>query len=254
MTTPGGGPAGPAAPPAPQDRGGAAPDGSRPERVTETFDSGIGASPVGPRGIVLVAVLLITVMVFTVYCLVAIWPAGAPTTATVSHVAGIRLALDREQRLFVVVALTGALGGLIHCARSLYSYVGNRSLRRSWLLMYAFLPFVGGTLAVVFYVILRGGLVTGTAAQVNFFGFAAISALVGLFSPEAAEKLKLIFSTLLAPVPHERDSLPPGPDARAPVSAAGRPGSQDPRAALPGDVAGTHGEGKPATQAGRARP
>jgi hypothetical protein len=36
---------------------------------------------------------------------------------------------------------------------------------------------------VVFYVILRGGLITVTAAQVSFFGFAAISALVGLFSP-----------------------------------------------------------------------
>jgi hypothetical protein len=36
---------------------------------------------------------------------------------------------------------------------------------------------------VVFYVILRGGLITVTAAQVSFFGFAAISALVGLCSP-----------------------------------------------------------------------
>ena len=116
--------------------------------------------------------------------------------------------------------------------------------------MYAFLPFIGGTLAVVFYVILRGGLVTGTAAQVNFFGFAAISALVGLFSPEAAEKLKLIFSTLLAPVPHERDSLPPGPGAPAPAPDGGRPpGSQ---AAPPGSVAGPGGEDRPAATADRA--
>ena len=66
---------------------------------------------------------------------------------------------------------------------------------------------------MVFYVILRGGLVTGTAASVNFFGFAAISALVGLFSPEAALKLKQIFGTLLAPTPPERDSLNPGRSA-----------------------------------------
>ncbi|HEY1920241.1 MAG TPA: IPT/TIG domain-containing protein [Streptosporangiaceae bacterium] len=115
-----------------------------------------------------------------------------------------------EQRLFVIVALSGALGGLIHSARSLYEYVGNRMLRRSWLLMYLILPFVGGGLAVVFYVILRGGLITGTAAQVNPFGFAAISALVGLFSPEAAEKLKQIFSTLLTPAPPGRDQLTTG--------------------------------------------
>jgi hypothetical protein len=208
MTAPGGGQAGPAGPAAPAD------DGSQPTGPAPD-DTHIGASPVGPAGIVLVASLIIAALVFGVYCLVAIWPASPATTATASHVAGIRLMLDREQRLFVVVAITGALGGLIHSARSLVAYVGNRNLRRSWLLMYLILPFTGGALAVVFYVILRGGLVTGTAAQVNFFGFAAISALVGLFSPEAAEKLKQIFSTLLAPAPHERDSLPPGPEAAA---------------------------------------
>jgi hypothetical protein len=246
MTAPGGGQAGPAGPAAPAgDRG-------RPAApVPVPDDTHIGGGPVGPAGIVLVASLIIAALVFGVYCLVAIWPASAATTATASHVAGLRLMLDREQRLFVVVAVTGALGGLLHSARSLYAYVGNRNLRRSWLLMYAFLPFIGATLAVVFYVILRGGLVTGTAAQVNFFGFAAISALVGLFSPEAAEKLKLIFSTLLAPVPHERDSLPPGP--RAPASAGGRPEPQGPQAAPPGDIAGPHGEGQPASQAGRTR-
>ena len=46
--------------------------------------------------------------------------------------------LNREQRLFVVVGFTGALGGLIHTARSLYEYAGNRILRRSWLPMYIF--------------------------------------------------------------------------------------------------------------------
>lgn len=76
--------------------------------------------------------------------------------------------LDREHRLFVVVAVAGALGGLIHSTRSLYEYVGDRQLLRSRLLMYLSLPFIGGGLAVVIYLILRGGLVTGTAASVNF--------------------------------------------------------------------------------------
>jgi len=76
--------------------------------------------------------------------------------------------------------------------------------------MYLVLPFIGSALATVFYIILRGGLITGTAAQVNFFGFAAISALVGLFSPEATEKLKQIFSTLLAPDPQRKDRLTSG--------------------------------------------
>jgi hypothetical protein len=47
---------------------------------------------------------------------------------------------------------------------------------------------------------------------------AAISALVGLFTPEAALKLKQIFTTLLAPAPPGRDSLPPGTDPTADLS------------------------------------
>jgi hypothetical protein len=175
-------------------------------------DTGIGARPVGRFGITLVACLILALLVFSVYCLVAVWPTSTASTATASHVAGLRLMLDREQRLFVVVAIAGALGGLLHSARSLYTYVGARKLVRSWLLMYVSLPFIGAGLAEVFYVILRGGLVTGTAAEVNFFGFAAISALVGLFSPEAALKLKQIFGTLLAPTHPGRDSLKPDED------------------------------------------
>ncbi len=177
------------------------------------IDTGVGRSPIKPAGIALLAFVILALLVFAVYCLIAVWPTTSATTATASHVLGARLMLNREQRLFVVVAVTGALGGLIHSARSLYEYAGDRKLLRSWLLMYLSLPFIGGGLAVLFYLILRGGLVTGTAAQVNFFGFAAISALVGLFTPEAALKLKQIFGTLLAPAEPGRDSLDPGPDA-----------------------------------------
>jgi hypothetical protein len=183
------------------------------------IDTGIGKSPVKPGGIVLLALVIVGLLVFAVYCLIAVWPVSAGAKgATVSYVSGIRLSLDQDQRLFVVVAVTGALGGLIHSARSLYAYVGNRTLLRSWLLFYLALPFIGAGLAVLFYLILRGGLVTGTAAQVNFFGFAAISALVGLFTPEAALKLQQIFNTLLAPTPSGRDSLPPGTDPTADLS------------------------------------
>jgi hypothetical protein len=190
-------------------------DGGQPEVI----DTGIGRSPVKPAGIVLLALVILALLVFAVYCLIAVWPVKpAVTGPTTSHVVGIRLSLDQEQRLFVVVAVTGALGGLIHGARSLYTYVGNRILLRSWLLFYLSLPLIGAGLAVLFYLILRGGLVTGTAAQVNFFGFAAVSALVGLFTPEAALKLQQIFTTLLAPTPTERDHLPPGTDPTGEVS------------------------------------
>jgi hypothetical protein len=203
MTAPGAGQAEPAAPA----------QAAETRRVVP--DTGIGGSPVSAPGIALLAFVLLGLLAFAVYCLIAVWPVNpAATRAAVSHVAGLRLALDQEQRLFVVVAVTGTLGGLIHSARSLYEYVGDRRLLRSWLLFYLSLPFMGGGLAVLFYLILRGGLVTGAASQVNFFGFAAISALVGLFTPEAALKLKLIFGTLLAQAQPGEDSLPQHRDSR----------------------------------------
>ena len=192
------------------------PGESQPEPVTGT---GVGIKAVKPAGIVLLALVILGLLAFAVYCLIAVWPVQPGVTgSTISYVAGIRLNLDQEHRLFVVVAVTGALGGLIHSARSLYAYVGDRALLRSWLLFYLSLPFIGAGLAVLFYLILRGGLITGSAAQVNFFGFAAISALVGLFTPEAALKLQQIFTTLLAPTPAGRDHLPPASDPAGEVS------------------------------------
>ena len=142
-------------------------------------DSGVGRGYVKVPGIAAMTVLILATLMLTIYCLIVVWPAGGSATAvTSSRLLGVRLRLDGDQRLFTVVALAGFLGGLIHSARSLYWYVGNRSLRHSWLVMYISLPFIGGALATVFYVVLRGGLVAGqtTAAQLNVFGFAAVSA------------------------------------------------------------------------------
>jgi hypothetical protein len=68
-----------------------------------------------------------------------------------------------------------------------------------------------------------------TTSRVGWFrlGFAAISALVGLFSPEAADKLKQIFSTLFAPSPPGRDALAPDPAEAGRVSRPGTSGDPD---------------------------
>jgi hypothetical protein len=175
-----------------------------------TFDSGIGRAFVQPIGIGVIAVALASFTLLAIYCLIEAWPRAAINSPI--RLFGQPLNIDRDQQLFVIVGVSGALGGSIHSLRSLYWYAGNRVLRRSWTLMYFFLPLVGSALAMVFYVILRGGLLTGeaTASQVNVYGFAATSTLVGLFSPEAAEKLQQIFSTLLAPAPNGRDRVEPG--------------------------------------------
>jgi hypothetical protein len=122
---------------------------------------------------------------------------------------GRTLRLEREARLFWVVALAGALGGFVYALRSLSWYTGNRNLKYSWLLTYPLQPVVGAALATITYVVVRGGLVVVTTQAspdvANPFGFAAFGALVGLFSAEAAEWLKRIFSQVFAPAPKGKD-------------------------------------------------
>jgi hypothetical protein len=145
-------------------------------------------------------------------------PAGqVPTTTVVVQAApnppirlfGARLEVDREARLFIVVALAGALGGLVYALRSLTWYAGNRNLKYSWMMTYYLQPIVGAGLATITYVVLRGGLVVVTTQAspdvVNPFGFAAFGALVGLFSAQAAEWLKRIFEQVFTPAPKGKD-------------------------------------------------
>lgn len=104
-----------------------------------------------------------------------------------------------EVRLLLIVILAGALGSLVHSVRSVYWYVGNRKLKWSWLAKYLLQPFAGSALAMIFYVVVRGGFFSPqtTFENTSPFGFAALAALVGLFSEQAVLKLKTVAETVL---------------------------------------------------------
>jgi hypothetical protein len=105
-----------------------------------------------------------------------------------------------EQRLLLLVIFGGALGTLVHSLRSVYWYVGNRNLVMSWLAMYFMLPFAGSALALVFYLVVRGGFFSPQSSfqQTSPFGFAAFAALIGMFSSQAVLKLKEVAEVLLS--------------------------------------------------------
>jgi hypothetical protein len=64
-------------------------------------------------------------------------------------------------------------------------------------------------MAVVFYLVLRGGLFSSntTVADTSPFGFAGIAALVGMFIQQTAEKLKAVFETLMAKFDSPKESV-----------------------------------------------
>ncbi len=177
--------------------------------------TGVGASLVGPIGVILITAYLILASILLLYSLVQFWPPPTPATGsapTSSPVAFLfwTLAVSDEVRLIFIVALAGALGSLVHALRSLYWYVGNRELVWSWLAKYILLPFVGSTLGLVFYFVIRGGFFSpaATIEQTSPFGFAGLGALVGMFSEQAVLKLKEVAETVLAKPEPGEDAVP----------------------------------------------
>jgi hypothetical protein len=117
-----------------------------------------------------------------------------------------------RSRLPLLVLLAGALGACFHALRSLWMFVGNRDLKRSWALMYIVLPINGAVLAFIFFIVISAG--TGFFAQPqgsnSCFWIIGIAALVGLSSQQAAETLKKIAEAVFTGVPKKADSLSSG--------------------------------------------
>ena len=152
-----------------------------------------------------------------------------------------------ETRLLLLVMLAGALGSLMHALRSLYWYTGNRMMVWSWAAFYFLLPVTGAMLATIFYFVVRGGFFSSTATfdKTSPFGFAALSALVGLFSPQATLKLKEVAETIFAKPEAGSDNKPQEssrPAQAAPPKAAPTISSVTPVSAAVNDsvvIAGT---------------
>jgi hypothetical protein len=68
----------------------------------------------------------------------------------------------------------------------------------------------GLVLAVIFYFVVRGGFFFHKLGfeQTSLFGFAALAAIVGLFSEQPAPKLKEIPETLLSKPPQGKSAKP----------------------------------------------
>ncbi|MFZ3170318.1 MAG: hypothetical protein WA130_22115 [Candidatus Methanoperedens sp.] len=174
----------------------------------ETELEGIGKGFVGFHGIFLIAVyhigLTILLLSSLMYFLSAIIDGY--------NLKILNVIFTKEANLIVIVALSGALGGLVHSLRSFYKYVGYRKLVWSWFAMYILLPFVGTSMGLVFYLVIRGGFFSPQAGveQTSPFGFAALAALVGLFSEQAVLKLKEVSEIVFSKGEAGADSIASG--------------------------------------------
>jgi hypothetical protein len=116
---------------------------------------------------------------------------------------------NREVRLVIIAIIFGALGGTIHGIASLTAFRSTRKLTGEWSMWYVARPFLGAALAVIVYLVIRAGLVTGGPQNISDFGVAAMSALVGLLTEQTTRKLRDVFDTLFGTVksPREKGEL-----------------------------------------------
>jgi hypothetical protein len=177
---------------------------------------GPGEKHVGLIGILLLAIYLVVAVSLCIYALVVLWPtpvpAGPPNENAPAPITVLfwTFKIYDEVRLLLIVSFAGALGSLVHAVRSYYWYIGNRELVRSWIAKYLMQPFAGTALAVVFYLVIRGGFFSPQAGfrETSPFGFAALAALVGMFSEQAVLKLKDVAETILAKPKPGEDAKP----------------------------------------------
>lgn len=107
--------------------------------------------------------------------------------------------ITQEAWLVLLVLFAGALAACVSALKSFADYAGESKLTQEWYWLYFARPLVGAGLAFIFYAVIRGGFLAGTAADikaVNPFGLVTVAALVAMFSDKALLKLSDIFDTL----------------------------------------------------------
>ncbi|MFE9932070.1 hypothetical protein [Streptomyces sp. NPDC005533] len=190
--------------------------GTVPRQADEAAEQtgGDGAAAARPRALPAAAtaalgVLLLAEVVLLCAGLLSLWPIllalvapGTDATATArwSPLGLGEWALTADVAMLLAVIVCSALGSFVHAATSFATYVGNRRLYASWLWWYLLRAGIGVALALLVYLLLRGGLFAGSsgAGATNPYGFSGIAGLCGLFSKQATDKLREICDTILS--------------------------------------------------------
>jgi hypothetical protein len=166
----------------------------------------------GTVGISLLGIYLVALALVLGYLLIELWPTletDAQGNALKSEVTLFftRFKFTPDTSLMFLVILLAAVGSYVHAATSFVTFVGNRRMSRSWVWWYILRTFIGITLALIFYFVIRGGLLSaGTSGEdLNVYGIAAVAGLVGLCSKQATDKLVEVFNTLFKTKPGAGD-------------------------------------------------
>jgi hypothetical protein len=102
-----------------------------------------------------------------------------------------------ELRMILLVLLAGALGSYIHMATSFSYFIGMGKFEISWCWWYWLRLPIGAALALIFSMLIQGGIfaIPAAGSEANPVGVIGFAGLIGMFSRQAIDKLKDIFDT-----------------------------------------------------------
>lgn len=172
-----------------------------PSPPTSSFQTGFLAKDMGLVGILLFSLMFLGLAFGSIQILHGVWPGRTGSLYLYWFTLVAQYEGSVDSRLIIVATLSGALGSFVHSATSFATFLGNRKLKRSWAMWYVLRPAIGGSLGLVFYFLVRAGFMTPGADgnSINPYGIAAIAALAGMFSKEAADKLRQVFHDVFKP-------------------------------------------------------
>ena len=169
------------------------------------------------------AVLIIIFTLLPVIFIVALWPDRLPAIGEKvgmiyqwdwfnvrldDHLSTTGPYISLNSVIFLLVALAGFLGSMIHIATSFTNFVGAEQFKKSWIPWYFVKPFTATGVALILYFVLRAGLLNlGDSNQVNLYGLVTLSALAGLFTDKATIKLEEVFTVIFKPKDPRPDKL-----------------------------------------------
>lgn len=108
-------------------------------------------------------------------------------------------------RLVMLIVSVGVLGSMLHALNSFAAFIGNNKFNPSWAPWYFLRPFIGALIALIFYLVLKGGL--GQSSNDSLGWILAACALAGMFSDKATTKLKEIFDAIFPTNDEKEDKL-----------------------------------------------
>jgi len=158
------------------------------------------------------AVYSVAILAIIIYFFIAVWPStpkDAPLNSTVSRVitlygTGVHFPIGAETSLLFIMLFSGIIGACVFSLFAISHHVAaDKDFSRVWEAWYLLRPFVGGGLALIFYLVLRGGVLNlgSSVSNLNLVALAAAAALVGMFSEQAMHKLQDVADGLFGSAP-----------------------------------------------------